>query len=55
MSHLFLEFNNIDQRWKVVRKSGYTPIGDGSTIDEAIGSARMITDEPIYLDDEVIE
>ena len=47
-----LIWNPIDQHWKIMHK-GF-PIGDGETIAEAVASARLVTDEPIYDKNEII-
>ena len=43
---LILKQNSIDWRWKVM--DGIYAVGDGSTPREAIQSARIITQDPIY-------
>lgn len=43
---LILEKNSIDNRWKVL-SNGFV-IGDGATPKDAIASARMLTNEPIF-------
>ncbi len=43
---LILEKNSIDHRWKVL-SNGFT-IGDGKSPEDAIASARMLTNEPIF-------
>lgn len=43
---LFLELNNIDNRWKVVDEDGFA-FGDGKTIKEAVQSARIVSNAPI--------
>ena len=44
---LLLEQNDIDHRWKVVDIADNV-FGDGKTIKDAIESARLVTDKPIY-------
>ena len=44
---LFLEHNDIDGRVKVIDKDGFC-FGDGETSKEAIASARIVTNAPIY-------
>ena len=51
MSRLQLEYNTIDHRWKVLDKG--LCIGDGSTQDEAVQSARIVTYRPIYFGNEL--
>ena len=43
---LILKRNSIDWRWKVM--DGIYAVGDGSTPYEAIRSARIVTQDPIY-------
>ena len=45
-NYLILDKNPIDHRWKVL--SDTMAIGDGVTPADAIASARMLTDEPIF-------
>ena len=45
---LELSLNQLDYRWKVL-EDGFC-IGDGKTQEDAVKSARIVTDEPIYLD-----
>lgn len=44
---LYIDFNSIDRRWKVLDQHGYC-VGDGRTIDAAIDSARIVTNRPIF-------
>ena len=44
---LFLDMNSIDGRWKVLGKNNQV-LGDGATTKEAIQSARVVTNAPIY-------
>lgn len=44
---LFIDQNPLDNRWKVIDTDGFV-FGDGETIDEAVTSSRIVTDEPIY-------
>ena len=44
---LFLDFNSIDGRWKVLNKSEFC-FGDGETPEQAIASARVVSDATIY-------
>lgn len=46
-TQLFLEHNDIDNRVKVLDKDGFC-FGDGETSIEAIQSARIVSDAPIY-------
>ena len=48
---LFLTFNDIDNRWKVVDNEQF-PFGDGETKEEAIASARMVSNATIFSDTE---
>ena len=48
-----LEYNGIDHEWKVLEK-GFA-IGNGKTIEDAIASARTLTDRPIYQLDENLD
>jgi hypothetical protein len=48
---LFLTFNDIDGRWKVVDNHQF-PFGDGETKEEAIASARMVSNATIFSDTE---
>ncbi len=48
---LFLNFNDIDNRWKVVDDHQF-PFGDGETKEEAIASARIVSDATIFSDAE---
>lgn len=52
---LFLKFNDIDNRWKVLDKDDFC-FGDGKTIDDAIASARVVSNAPIYdYNEELVE
>ena len=44
---LFLDFNSIDGRWKVLNKAE-SCFGDGETPEQAIASARVVSDATIY-------
>ena len=46
---LFLTLNSIDGRWKVLDKDGFA-FGDGETPEDAIASARIVSDAPIMED-----
>ncbi|WP_296882251.1 hypothetical protein [uncultured Methanobrevibacter sp.] len=48
---LFLTFNDIDNRWKVVDNEQFC-FGDGETQAEAIASARLVSDATIFSDTE---
>lgn len=48
---LFLTFNDIDGRWKVVDNEQF-PFGDGATQEEAIASARTVSNATIFSDSE---
>ena len=48
---LFLTFNDIDNRWKVVDNTQF-PFGDGETKEEAIKSARLVSNATIFSDAE---
>lgn len=48
---LFLTFNQIDNRWKVV-DNHQLPFGDGETKEEAIASARTVSNATIFSDAE---
>jgi len=48
---LFLTFNDIDNRWKVVDNEQFA-FGDGETREEAIASARIVSDATIFSDSE---
>ena len=48
---LFLNQNPFDSRWKVLDNDGYC-YGDGETPENAIKSARVVTDAPIYANNE---
>ena len=50
---LNLEFNHIDHEWKVLDNS--STMGSGKTIGEAIDSARIVSDETIYLHGRVFD
>lgn len=45
-TQLFLEFNDLDGRWKVLDKNGFA-FGDGFTPKQAIASARIVSESPI--------
>ena len=58
---LFLSFNDIDGHWKVLDSKEFC-FGDGETPENAIASARVVTNAPIYANslfdriiDEVVE
>ena len=44
---LFLEYNHIDNKWKILDKND-RPFGSGETPEDAIRSARVCTNAPIY-------
>lgn len=44
---LFLNQNSFDGRWKVLDKDEFC-FGDGETPEQAIASARIVTNAPIY-------
>ena len=46
-TQLFLDLNSIDNRWKVLDTDGFC-YGDGETPSQAIASARVVTNAPIY-------
>lgn len=48
---LFLTFNDIDNRWKVVDNEQFA-FGDGETPEEAIASARLVSNATIFSDSE---
>ena len=48
---LFLTYNDIDGRYKVVDNKQFC-FGDGATEEEAIASARMVSDATIFSDTE---
>lgn len=48
---LFLTFNDIDNRWKVVDNKQFC-FGDGETQEEAIASARIVSNATIFSDSE---
>ena len=48
---LFLTFNDLDGRWKVVDNNQF-PFGDGGTPEEAIASARTVSEATIFSDSE---
>lgn len=50
-TELFLTFNDIDGRWKVVDNHQF-PFGDGETQEEAIASARVVSNATIFSDSE---
>ena len=45
----FLHLNTIDKRYKVIDGDGFC-FGDGATVEGAIASARIVTNEDIYTD-----
>lgn len=47
-TELFLEFNDIDGRWKVLDIAGFV-FGDGATEKDAVQSARTVTKAPIRI------
>lgn len=49
-SNLVLEFSDIDGKYHINDENGFA-FGDGQEIPEAIQSARIVTDEPIYFGD----
>lgn len=50
-TQLFLTFNDIDNRWKVVDNKQFC-FGDGETQEEAIASARVVSNATIFSDSE---
>ena len=46
-TRLFLDMNSIDGRWKVLDSKEFC-FGDGETPEQAIASARVVTNAPIY-------
>ena len=50
-TELFLTFNDIDNRWKVVDNKQFC-FGDGETQEEAIASARIVSNATIFSDSE---
>ena len=44
---LFLDHNSIDNKWKVLDKTEFC-FGSGETPEDAIRSARVVTDAPIF-------
>ena len=48
---LFLTFNDIDNRWKVVDNEQFC-FGDGETQEDAIASARIVSNATIFSDSE---
>lgn len=50
---MILSFNHIDHEWKVT-EDGYA-MGSGKSIKEAIGSARIVSDKPIYFNGRVFD
>lgn len=44
---LFLDHNSIDNKWKILDPQGMV-FGSGETPDQAIESARVVTNAPIY-------
>lgn len=44
---LFLDLNGIDGKWKVLDKDEFC-FGSGDTPEDAIRSARVVTDAPIF-------
>ena len=50
---LTLTFNELDEQWKVL--DGDFPMGSGDTIKDAIASARIVTNDPIFTLNEELE
>ena len=50
-SKLFLDQNCFDGRWKVMGTDGYC-YGEGETPEYAIKSTRVVSDAPIYANDQ---
>ncbi len=48
---LFLTFNDLDGRWKVVDNEQFA-FGDGETPEDAIASARIVSKATIFSDTE---
>lgn len=46
-TRLFLDHNSIDNQWKVLNESEFC-FGSGHTPEDAIRSARVVTDAPIF-------
>jgi len=44
---LYIDYNPFDGKWKVLNSKEF-PFGSGETPVEAINSARVVTDAPIY-------
>lgn len=44
---LFLDHNSIDDKWKVLDEKEFC-FGSGETPEDAIASARVVTNAPIY-------
>ena len=44
---LFIDYNSFDENWKVLNKKGQI-FGSGETPEDAIASARVVTNKPIY-------
>jgi len=44
---LFLDYNSLDEQWKIVDKTGGV-FGTGCCPEDAIASARIVTNKPIY-------
>ena len=44
---LFLDYNSFDNHWKVLDANEF-PFGSGETPEDAIRSARVVTNAPIY-------
>lgn len=44
---LYLDHNSIDNRWKILDSQEFC-YGDGETPEQAIQSARVVTDAPIF-------
>lgn len=50
-SKLFLDYNGFDESWKILSAKGYV-VGSGNCPEDAIKSARIVTNEPIYANSE---
>ena len=46
-TRLFLDYNSFDDEWKVLDENEF-PYGTGHIPEDAIRSARVVTDAPIY-------
>ena len=46
-TRLFLDYNSFDDHWKVLSKQGQV-YGSGCCPEDAIASARVVTNAPIY-------